>query len=135
MPGILPRAMADIFRRKAEMEHDYEVNIKTYMLELYNDQLLDLLVVHGKNSSGGKKTHLDIKKDSKGMIFVAGATIKECPNLKALQDLWAVGESNRHVGATKMNAGSSRSHLIISILIETKDRATGKVSVRAVFNN
>ena len=34
MPGILPRAMADIFKKKDEMKDDYEVNIKTYMLEL-----------------------------------------------------------------------------------------------------
>ena len=51
MPGILPRAMADIFRRKAEMEHDYEVNIKTYMLELYN-LMVEVIIVLCINAAG-----------------------------------------------------------------------------------
>ncbi len=33
--------------------------------------------------------------------------------------------AQRHVSATKMNAESSRSHLIVSILLEAKDKNTG----------
>jgi hypothetical protein len=32
--------------------------------------------------------------------------VAECPNLEDLQKLWEVGEGHRHVGATKMNAGT-----------------------------
>ena len=97
------------------------------MLELYNDQLLDLLVGHHVNEKDRKK--LEIKKDAKGMIFVPGSTVKECPTLADLEECWKVGEGSRHVGSTKMNAGSSRSHLIVSMLIETINKQTGKAAV------
>ena len=97
------------------------------MLELYNDQLVDLLVGHHVNEKDRKK--LEIKKDAKGMIFVPGSTVKECPTLADLEECWKIGEGARHVGSTKMNAGSSRSHLIVSMLIETINKQTGKAAV------
>ena len=39
MPGLLPRAMQDIYVRKEELAGDCTVAIKTYMLELYNEQV------------------------------------------------------------------------------------------------
>ena len=68
---------------------------------------------------------LDIKKNAKGMVFVPGATVKHADTLEELQAIWKFGEAHRHVGATKMNAGSSRSHLIFSIVIETTNKSTG----------
>ena len=127
MEGILPRAMRDIYAKKAELAGEYDMNVKCYMLELYNDQLLDLLVGHHVNEKDRKK--LEIKKDAKGMIFVPGSTVKECPTLADLEECWRVGEGSRHVGSTKMNAGSSRSHLIVSMLIETINKQTGKAAV------
>ena len=127
MEGILPRAMRDIYAKKAELAGEYDMNVKCYMLELYNDQLLDLLVGHHVNEKDRKK--LEIKKDAKGMIFVPGSTVKECPTLADLEECWKVGEGSRHVGSTKMNAGSSRSHLIVSMLIETINKQTGKAAV------
>ena len=51
--GILPRAMRDIYAKKEEMMRDYEFDIKTYMLELYNDQILDLLADKHKEKEDG----------------------------------------------------------------------------------
>ena len=127
MEGILPRAMRDIYAKKAELAGEYDMNVKCYMLELYNDQLVDLLVGHHVNEKDRKK--LEIKKDAKGMIFVPGSTVKECPTLADLEGCWKIGEGARHVGSTKMNAGSSRSHLIVSMLIETINKQTGKAAV------
>eukprot|EP01052_Picozoa_sp_SAG31_P011669 SAG31_NODE_665_length_12992_cov_3.676181_3_plen_743_part_00 len=129
MPGLLPRAMIDIYKRKEELADDYTINVKTYMLELYNDQILDLLGTHKKSSGGGKQDGLVVKKDKNGMVFCPGSTVVDCPTLELLQECWKKGESSRHVGFTKMNAGSSRSHLIISILIESIDLKTGNKSV------
>ena len=42
---------------------------------------------------------------------------------------WQHSMGRRHVRATKMNAGSSRSHLIFGVLIENKDLNTKKTSV------
>jgi hypothetical protein len=134
MEGILPRAMREIYEKKAEMAAEYDMNVKCYMLELYNDQLLDLLVSKAdknaaKQANHGKEEQLQIKKDAKGMIFVPGSTVVDCPELSDLEHCWELGEKSRHVGATKMNAGSSRSHLIVSMLLETTNKQTGKSAV------
>ena len=63
------------------------------------------------------------------MIFVPGSTVVDCPELSDLEQCWELGEKSRHVGATKMNAGSSRSHLIVSMLLETTNKQTGKSAV------
>ena len=122
------------------MAEDFEVVIRTYILELYNNDLVDLLATAASSSKGkgnqasgalGSKklpAHLEancIKKDKKGMVYVKGATVTECPDLQSLKELYHVAESHRHVGATKMNAGSSRSHFIMSILIESTHRQSG----------
>ena len=102
MEGVLPRAMRDIYAKKAEMADDYDMNVKCYMLELYNDQLLDLLISKAdkkanKKAHGGKEEQLQIKKDTKGMIFVPGSTVVDCPTLADLEHCWELGEKSRHV--------------------------------------
>merc|ERR1711998_70917 len=69
-----------------------------------------------------------IKKDAKGMVVVVGAKCQEVKDLADMQDTWEKCNASRHVGSTKMNAESSRSHLLFSILIHTKNKMTGKVS-------
>eukprot|EP00736_Rhodelphis_marinus_P002018 Rmarinus@m.10383 len=120
LAGITPRALKEIFQLRDKMK-DFEFKIECYMLELYNDQLVDLLVPKGAS----ERAKLDIKKDSKGMVFVAGAEIKSCPDLQDLENWLRFGEKSRHVGGTKMNAQSSRSHLVFSVLIHTKNLNTG----------
>jgi len=46
-----------------------------------------------------------------------------------LFDLFNRGNKERHVGATKMNAESSRSHSIFAIMVESYDRSTKKTSI------
>ena len=43
-------------------------------------------------------------------------------------ELFYKGNAVRHVGSTKMNAESSRSHLIFAIMISNYDKSTKKTS-------
>ena len=63
------------------------------------------------------------------MVFVKGIQIAEANSADELMELFNTGNAARHVGATKMNAESSRSHLIFSIIIENHDHTTGKTNV------
>ena len=63
------------------------------------------------------------------MVFVKGIQIAEANSAEELMELFNTGNNARHVGATKMNAESSRSHLIFSIIIENHDHTTGKTNV------
>jgi hypothetical protein len=64
--------------------------------------------------------------DAKKMVFVKNAVIKDVQSADELMQLFHQGNGERHVGATKMNAESSRSHSIFSILVETYDSTTKK---------
>ena len=61
------------------------------------------------------------------MIFVTNITVKDAADTKELMKNFDMGSKNRHVASTKMNAESSRSHLIISVVIETTNKVTGAV--------
>lgn len=68
------------------------------------------------------------------MVFIKNAVIKEARSANELMDLFRQGNAERHVGATKMNAESSRSHSIFAIMVEsydstTKKTITGKLSL------
>lgn len=52
-------------------------------------------------------------------------------NADELEKIMAVGNKNRHIGATAMNIESSRSHAIFSITVENSKRgADGKMHVK-----
>ncbi|KEP65414.1 UNVERIFIED_CONTAM: calmodulin-binding carboxy-terminal kinesin-like family protein, putative [Hammondia hammondi] len=131
-PGIAPRAINDLFDtldgfEKGKFQYEAEV----YMCELYNNQLIDLLLPEDK-----KKTPpaLDIKKDATGMVMIPGITLKKVADKETLAKTFAWGLDARHVSGTAMNAESSRSHLIFSVIVRVEDlvagkRASGKLSL------
>ena len=128
--GITPRAIDRIFELKNEIGNKSTIKCKAYMAELYNDKLVDLLwMAKHKKKDLGKEPKLSIKKDAKGMVFVKGIEIAEANSAEELMELFNTGNGARHVGATKMNAESSRSHLVFSIIIENHDHTTGKTNV------
>jgi centromeric protein E len=46
-------------------------------------------------------------------------------------ELLEQGEANRHVGSTRMNEGSSRSHTVFRMVIESRARASDAVPAEA----
>lgn len=100
--------------------------VSCYFVELYNEGLVDLLqkVYHPKE----KPKKLDIKLNAHKQVFVKNAEVRDVADAKEMMDLFTKGNSVRHVGATKMNAESSRSHSIFSILVETTAKTTGKTN-------
>ena len=133
-PGLTPRAVAEIFRLIEDRKH-CDCTVTCYFVELYNDQLVDLLwLVDSKdkdknqekdknqdkdkdNKDKGLPPHLDIKLDTNKMVYVKGAVVKEAYCTEDLLELFTKGNAERHTGATNMNAESSRSHSIFSIMV------------------
>jgi len=64
-----------------------------------------------------------------GMVHIQGAVIMECPTAKRTMEIFNAGNKVRHVGSTKMNAESSRSHLIFAVLVEVYDKQTKKTAL------
>ena len=121
-PGIAPRAFNRIFDLIHELKSKYDISVTAYMLELYNERLIDLFAKPGTSSDD----KMEVKVDKKGLVWVKGAAIKEAHNAKELYALFDEGSKNRHTASTKMNADSSRSHLVISIVMESTNKTTGQ---------
>ena len=120
--GLAPRAFERAFELLEENKKKFTYKVSVYMLELYCDKLRDLLA---ENKDADEK--LEIKKDKNGMVFVQGATIVPVNDAAHLEQVFDNGISGRMVSKTLMNDASSRSHLVISILMESVNRETGNV--------
>jgi hypothetical protein len=127
-PGLTPRGVGELFRVIERDSGKYTFSVSCYMLELYQDTLADLLLPPQPKTLRPDVQRLEIKKDTKGMVSVMGATIVEVTSAKSLVDVIEKGQQRRHVASTQMNRESSRSHLIISIIIESTNLQTQSVS-------
>lgn len=127
-PGLTPRATAELFRILRRDSNKFSFSLKAYMVELYQDTLVDLLLP--KNE---KRLKLEIKKDSKGMVTVENTTVVSISTMEELNRIIQKGSERRHTSGTQMNDESSRSHLILSVVIESinlqsQSAARGKLS-------
>ncbi|CAK6950270.1 kinesin-like protein KIN-14I isoform X1 [Scomber scombrus] len=132
-PGLMPRSFNAIFDIIQENSTKFSFKVSAYMLELYNDRLQDLFVslageAHAQPQSHGQARRVEIKRNRKGVVFAQGAETKEASSAQELYALFQQACANRHISATKMNVESSRSHLIVGIMVESRNLTNGSVS-------
>ncbi|KAH9140563.1 hypothetical protein AeRB84_015213, partial [Aphanomyces euteiches] len=127
-PGITRRLINLMFALK-DSQPNQTVTYEASMLELYNDQLIDLLAQLEPGYKDDKAQKLDIKKNEKGMVVVTNSVLKPCTSAEGTLKLFDAANKKRQVGATKMNAESSRSHSVFTILIENFNKTTKQTSV------
>lgn len=95
------------------------------MLELYTDRLNDLLM-----SKGDDAVDLKIRlaeHTQSGLVEVDGAKVEQVSNGEELLAILNQGAKARASSSTKMNADSSRSHLIATIVLTLTNKRTGNV--------
>uniref|UniRef100_A0A3B3BYZ4 Kinesin-like protein n=1 Tax=Oryzias melastigma TaxID=30732 RepID=A0A3B3BYZ4_ORYME len=131
-PGIMPRSFNAIFDITRENSSKFEFKVSAYMLELYNDRLQDLFVsqaaeAQAQTQPSSQTRRVEIKRTRKGVVFAQGAETKEASSAQELYALFQQACANRHIAAT-MNVESSRSHLIIVIMVESRNLTNGSVS-------
>ncbi|KAL9461911.1 hypothetical protein AB3S75_004833 [Citrus x aurantiifolia] len=122
-PGITPRAISELFRILKKENNKFSFSLKAYMVELYQDTLVDLLLPRNE-----KRLKLEIKKDSKGMVLVENVTVVPISTFEEIKSIIQRGSDQRHTSGTQMNEESSRSHLILSIVIESTNLQTQSVA-------
>eukprot|EP00501_MAST-03F_sp_TOSAG23-6_P000405 GSMAST32.ASY1.ANO1.417.1 assembled CDS len=106
LKGITPRAVDEIWAIQARSHGKYEVSVELSMLELYEDNLFDLL-----RPDDAKAEILKIKIDKKNNVEIMGGIREPVETGEKLMERWAHAMGRRHIRATKMNSVSSRSHL------------------------
>eukprot|EP00903_Cladosiphon_okamuranus_P011418 g10760.t1 len=130
--GLTPRVIEEIFGNIEKAKGNLQVTVSCYFIELYLDNLRDLL--WAMEHTRGTPPKLEVHMESNKMVVVKNAVTKEVASAAELMRLFNAGNNQRKIGGTKMNAESSRSHSIFSILLEvynktSKKTATGKLSL------
>ncbi len=121
--GIIPTTFHHIFDFISRTSHK-KFLVRVSFLEIYNEELKDLLIKANKNPRGG----LDLKEHPETGVYVKDLSAVVVKSVEELEKLMDVGNANRSVAETLMNATSSRSHSIFTITIESSelDPATGE---------
>lgn len=119
--GIVPRAMNHLFdgieRRKLEAREknliEPEFKITARFLELYNEEIIDLLDEAQNNNSKQIKIHQE-----NGNIQMVGVTNRMVNSISDAVDCLKMGALSRTTASTQMNTQSSRSHAIFTLSIQ-----------------
>ena len=121
--GIIPNCFAHIFGVIDQEETDKKYLVRCSYLEIYNEEVYDLLTEHRKNALPEK---LDLKEDSNKGVFVKGLKWLIVKSIPEMEQAMNFGTANRKTASTKMNSESSRSHSIFTIYIETGEKVNGE---------
>ncbi|EJD02223.1 kinesin [Fomitiporia mediterranea MF3/22] len=123
--GIIPRSISEIFSRAAALKEErsgaWSYSIKGSFIELYNEELIDLLSYDDMN--GGRRD-VQIREDKHGHIIWDGLREVSVRNSNEVMNLIRQGTAIRRTNETDMNAQSSRSHAIFSLTL-TQRKYTG----------
>ncbi|XP_045394646.1 chromosome-associated kinesin KIF4A isoform X2 [Lemur catta] len=122
--GVIPRVIQLLFK-EIDKKSDFEFTLKVSYLEIYNEEILDLLC-----PSREKAPQINIREDPKEGIKIVGLTEKTV--LVALDTVSCLEQGNncRTVASTAMNSQSSRSHAIFTISIEQRKKSDKSSSFR-----
>ncbi|CAK9858033.1 unnamed protein product [Sphagnum jensenii] len=108
--GIIPRSAAEIFER-ADSDQDYEYHVSMSYIQIYMEQIQDLLRPESCN--------MQIREGDNG-VYVSGIEEIQVKSVEDCMKLLILGDRNRCFAFTKLNAHSSRSHVIVILTVEKK---------------
>ncbi|XP_055857893.1 osmotic avoidance abnormal protein 3 isoform X2 [Episyrphus balteatus] len=110
--GIITRSFDHIFEAISVASGVQFLALVSY-LEIYNENIRDLL-------ASNENIHVNhaLKEIPGEGVSVPSLSTHTVHNAKECDELLQIGAKNRMVGATLMNAGSSRSHSIFTISLE-----------------
>ncbi|XP_060806091.1 kinesin-like protein Klp61F [Amyelois transitella] len=117
LAGIIPRALSQLFDELRISNTEYTVRVS--YLELYNEELFDLLSTSEDNSK--LRIYEDVTR--KGSNIVNGLEEITVYNKNEVYKIMAQGQERKRVASTLMNAQSSRSHTVFTIVVHMKENS------------
>lgn len=118
--GVNYRALNDLFSLQEQRNGTINYDISVQMIEIYNEQVRDLL-----QDSGNRR--LEIKNTSQKGLAVPDASIVPVTCTADVVDLMNQGQKNRAVGSTAINDRSSRSHSCLTVHVQGRDLTSGAI--------
>ncbi|XP_074151968.1 kinesin-like protein KIF11 isoform X1 [Sminthopsis crassicaudata] len=116
LAGIIPRTLHQIFEKLTE--NGTEFSVKVSLLEIYNEELFDLL--NPSTDASERLQMFDDPRNKRGVI-IKGLEEVTVHNKDEVYQILERGAAKRTTAATLMNAYSSRSHSVFSVTIHMKE--------------
>eukprot|EP01041_Mallomonas_annulata_P013325 gene13325-28232_t len=130
--GLVPRILEHIWEYLDSYKNTQLPNDNSALLpysctvtffEIYQEKVYDLLDMGGGGGSGGGGG-LRVRDDTEIGVYVENCTSKYINSAVEVQQYIDIGCANRHIGETKLNKRSSRSHAILQIQLEVDEEGS-----------
>lgn len=123
--GVIPRAVRHIFDTLEAQNADY--SMKVTFLELYNEEITDLLAPddYSRSTEDKQKKPISLMEDGKGCVVVRGLEEEAVYSANDIYTLLERGTAKRRTADTLLNKRSSRSHSVFSITVHVKEAVVG----------
>lgn len=121
--------MAELFQRIEERRADYVVDVSLSFLEIYNEEIRDLLA---SPDAYRPKGGLAMREDNKRRITVAGLVELIPKDAEEVKAIVMAGNGRRTQSPTHANATSSRSHAILQINVTQSPRTADVIEERTM---
>ncbi|XP_072348428.1 kinesin-like protein KIF18A isoform X1 [Scyliorhinus torazame] len=112
-PGVMYRTMVELYEKIEEMKDEKICEVAVSYLEVYNEQIQDLLEPKGS---------LAVREDPEKGTVVQRLSFHRPKSAKELLEMLANGNLNRTQHPTDANATSSRSHAVFQVYVKQQDR-------------
>ena len=130
-PGILPLALKNL------IEYDVNKNIKNEKItnkvfycnfvEIYNEEVFDLLTDDPTKKNKFFKKKLNIKENLNSVFFMQDVTYAKLDNLESFNNILNKGIAKKVHSSTNLNQNSSRSHTIFKIILMNNNKDISKI--------
>ncbi|NWV70943.1 KI18A protein, partial [Malurus elegans] len=112
-PGVMYLTMMTLYKRMDQIKEDKTCDVAVSYLEIYNEQIRDLLVNSGP---------LAVREDGQQGVVVQGLTLHQPKSAEEILQMLDYGNKNRTQHPTDVNASSSRSHAVFQIYLRQQDK-------------
>jgi len=127
-PGVIPLAITDIFSYIRETP-SREFLLRVSYLEIYNERIHDLLSMSTAPGAGNApQEEIKLREDSKRGVYASPLKEEIVQSPTQLLRVIARGDQARRTASTQFNARSSRSHAVVQIVVESRERIPGNPS-------
>ncbi|KAJ8393049.1 hypothetical protein AAFF_G00069530 [Aldrovandia affinis] len=130
--GLVPTLCERLFQAVGTDQDNRQCQIFFSMLEIYNEQVVDLLSRgSGSHPLGGLK----VREEQQRGFYVEGLRRVPCESSAQVGQLMEQGTRTRTTASTHMNASSSRSHMLIILQLKqifSKENITKQSNINLV---
>ncbi|KAI3554370.1 kinesin motor domain-containing protein [Colletotrichum abscissum] len=125
--GMIPRATHMIYDTVTKLkEKQWTYKMEGSFIEVYNEELNDLLTPNSRESDG-RVRKLEIRHDdARKQTAVLNCKTVSLDSADTVEVMLAEAQNNRSVAATKANERSSRSHSVFILKLSGYNSATGE---------